>query len=62
MGKVASHSMRTGLTWIIYQIQYAPANVEADDEAYRNRLQHSHALTDLRYGADGEWVVVDKVV
>jgi hypothetical protein len=62
VGKVASHSMRTGLTWIIYQIQYAPANVEADDEAYRNRMQHSHALTDLRYGADGEWVVVNKVM
>jgi len=62
VGKVASHSQHTGLTWIIYQIQYAPANVEADDEAYRNRLQHSHALTDLRYGVDGEWVLVDKVV
>ena len=62
VGKVCSHSMRTGLTWIKYQIQYAPANVEADDEAYLNRLQYSHALTDLQYGADDSWVAVDKVV
>ena len=62
VGKVCSHSMLTELTWVIYQIQYAPANVVADDEAYRNRLQYSHALADLPYGADGSWVAVDKVV
>ena len=63
VGKVCSHSMLTELTWVIYQIQYAPANLSADEEeAYRKRLKYSRKLKDLSYGADGAWVVVDQVV